>query len=43
LSESGFHCERLSPLEEQGEHVLAALARLAEAGRKPLPAGSGAL
>jgi len=43
LSEGGFQCERLSPLEEQGEHVLVALARTADAGRTPLPAGSGAL
>ena len=42
LSESGFHCERLSPLEEQGEHVLAALARTADAQRAPLPAGADA-
>jgi len=42
LAEGGFHCERLSPLEEQGEHVLAALARVADEGRTPLPAGSGA-
>ena len=40
LGESGFHCERLSPLEEQGEHVLAALARAADEARTPLPAGA---
>jgi hypothetical protein len=27
LSEAGLRCERLSPLEADGEHVLAALAR----------------
>ncbi|HEX4387321.1 MAG TPA: metalloregulator ArsR/SmtB family transcription factor [Steroidobacteraceae bacterium] len=42
LAENGFHCERLSPLEEQGEHVLAALARTADEGRTPLPAGANA-
>jgi DNA-binding transcriptional ArsR family regulator len=32
LSESGFSCERISPLEADGEHLLAASARRAELG-----------
>ena len=42
LSEAGLHCERLSPLEADGEHVLAALARAADEARMPLPAGADA-
>lgn len=38
LQEAGFACERLSPLEADGEHVLAAVARRAE----PVRAQQGA-
>ncbi len=40
LSEAGLHCERLSPLEADGEHVLAALARGGSAAA--LRGGAGA-
>jgi ArsR family transcriptional regulator len=32
LGAAGFHCERLSPVEADGEHVLAAVARAVAAG-----------
>jgi DNA-binding transcriptional ArsR family regulator len=38
LSAAGLSCERLGPVEADGKHVLAALARLAEAAQRPLPA-----
>ena len=39
LDEAGLVCERLSPIEADGEHVLAAAAHPASAA--PLRAGSG--
>jgi ArsR family transcriptional regulator len=44
LSESGFSCERMSPLESDGEHVLAASARRAgilEAQERPRGSAAG--
>jgi DNA-binding transcriptional ArsR family regulator len=38
LSAAGLLVERLGPVEADGEHVLAALARRAEAAQRPLPA-----
>jgi DNA-binding transcriptional ArsR family regulator len=39
LGTAGLVCERLSPIEADGEHVLAALARPAGSARLPLQAG----
>jgi ArsR family transcriptional regulator len=41
LSAAGLVCERLSPIEADGEHVLAALARCAPAGQVPQNKGVG--